>query len=85
MESKTKIKVQEYPKVAIESAAGSSRRGIWLGVLWADLLLFLSCSQNMTLSSFVCPPQWDKSALPDIGFKVCLSKSPMGRANCVLY
>ncbi|XP_074725573.1 protein mono-ADP-ribosyltransferase PARP12-like [Strix uralensis] len=27
-------------------------------------------SQNMTLSSFVCPPQWDKSALPDIGFKL---------------
>ncbi|XP_074757367.1 protein mono-ADP-ribosyltransferase PARP12-like [Athene noctua] len=27
-------------------------------------------SQNMTLSSFVCPPQWDKSALPDIGFRL---------------
>ncbi|KAM6091637.1 protein mono-ADP-ribosyltransferase PARP12-like isoform 5-T9 [Theristicus caerulescens] len=27
-------------------------------------------SQNMTLSHTVCPPQWDQSALPDIGFKL---------------
>ncbi|KAM6303471.1 protein mono-ADP-ribosyltransferase PARP12-like [Podargus strigoides] len=26
--------------------------------------------QNIPLSRFVCPPQWDKSALPDIGFKL---------------
>ncbi|XP_068258516.1 protein mono-ADP-ribosyltransferase PARP12-like isoform X2 [Nyctibius grandis] len=27
-------------------------------------------SQNMALSCSVCPPQWDQSALPDIGFKL---------------
>nr|XP_021140308.1 poly [ADP-ribose] polymerase 12 isoform X2 [Columba livia] len=25
---------------------------------------------NITLSRFVCPPEWDKSALPDIGFEL---------------
>ncbi|KAM6416546.1 protein mono-ADP-ribosyltransferase PARP12-like isoform 2-T2 [Pluvialis apricaria] len=29
-----------------------------------------SQNQNMTLSCFVCPPQWDQSALPDIGFEL---------------
>ncbi|XP_075284771.1 protein mono-ADP-ribosyltransferase PARP12 [Opisthocomus hoazin] len=27
-------------------------------------------SQNITPSCFACPPQWDKSALPDTGFKL---------------
>ncbi|XP_064312921.1 protein mono-ADP-ribosyltransferase PARP12-like [Phalacrocorax carbo] len=27
-------------------------------------------SRNMSLSNSACPPQWDQSALPDIGFKL---------------
>lgn len=64
---------------------GFSRRGIWLGVSPADWLVFLFCSQNTTLSHPVYPPQWDRTALPDIGFKVGLPSSPVGGESCVVY
>ncbi|XP_065514712.1 protein mono-ADP-ribosyltransferase PARP12-like isoform X3 [Caloenas nicobarica] len=65
---------QKYALSFEDMAQTNLRYGTHRTVARLPKFLYSECGkdrrQNITLSHFVCPPEWDKSALPDIGFKL---------------
>lgn len=86
MEGKTNMKIPGCLKGA-EKPAGFSRKEDLVGSVMDCDMLFLFFSVSLSLSFFFffshlsfssCPPEWDQSAVPDVGYKVCILTYPVG-------